>query len=247
MTLATLREEPALAKLDEIEDRIAGLLTEGTLFPDRRAHAAKEIVNLHRQAVAISASPEQYQAPHPCDLEDPQERLNRTRQVAYLAFRDAPQQDPLTQALVEFWADRLHTAAASQDHDLYDRHASRMEHDAHTAAALKPEACTLDKPSVPQNPAAFLQALKALTQQAQERLPEQTTATDDTWRRAAAHALQRLLDTIDWVQKQGVDTRKDTTADRRAAAASVVALAEEFNQIRFAIRRRCAAPKRKQQ
>lgn len=239
MTLAILRDEPVMTRLDEIETEIAGLLSLGTLFHNRRAEAAARIIMLHQEGLEISQNPKAYQPREPWQIDGDEARDRRARQMAQTAFRDAPQGDPLTEALVDIWTRNLREAANAGE-DEFRRAESAMAQDARMAEQTVAEACTLGKPSIPENPAAFLQALKALTEQALRRTDEMESTSNQTWLTAGRHALARLLETIEWVQCHGVDTRKDTTADRRAAAGSVVALAEEFNEIRFAIRRRCA-------
>ena len=239
MTLATMPEEPALARLDEIEVQIAGLLTEGALFPEKRKAAARDLVTLYQEGMRISENPASYQPTEPWAIKDETERERRVRQITHAAFRAAPQGDALTDALVEIWTRELSEAAAGGDAADFNAAARRMETDARAAAETIAEACTLPRPSTPENPAAFLQALKVLTEQALIKIERPDRETDGIWERAARHALRGLIETIEWLQSQGVDSRRETTADRRAAATGVVALAEEFNEIRFAIRRRC--------
>ena len=239
MTLATLRDEPVMTRLDEIETEIAGLLSLGTLFHNRRAEAAARIIELHREGLEISQDPKAYQPQQPWEIESDEGRARRTRQMAQTAFRNAPQGDPLTEALVDIWTERLRSAATNGEGPFRETQRA-MQQDIRLADETIAETCTLAKPSTPENPAAFLQTLRTLTEQTLNKTEQMQPCGNETWRLAGQHALRRLLATIEWVQHHGVDTRKDTTADRRAAAGSVVALAEEFNEIRFAIRRRCA-------
>lgn len=235
--ISTMREEPALARLDEIEEDIARHLTEGILFPDKRAQAAAAIVELHREGTEISRAPGAYRPPDPPSIERPDRRDAAIRRMVCAAFRGAPADDRLTDGLIDHWTGRLQECAGGHDWKSYDRASRLMREDAEVARRARATPCPFEPPEPPDNPAALLTSLATLTSATRERLDTNSQSKNSAWARGARQALNNLETTIRWVWQEG--TSQQVTQGPAATAEMAAQLAQEFNEIRHAIGQRC--------
>lgn len=235
--VSTMREEPALARLDEIEEDLAHNLREGILFPERRAEAAAAVLRLHREAQALSERPDDYRPPEPWEIENEQRRHAATRYVVTRVFRDAPAGDPLSEGLVDHWTARLTARADEADQKGYERESELMREDAQTARRTQTSPCPLRDPETPTSPGEMLNQLRRLTVSTKTKMAARDRKRQNAWDRAAIQALETLEATILWVQEQGTINPEDPP--NSAATGQVMALAREFNEIRFAIGERC--------
>ena len=231
------REFRAFSRLDEIEAEIARQLRDGKLFPERRAEAATAVVTLYDEAVEISRAPHEYQPPEPWQIDEPQQRDEATRRMVVRVFRDAPQDDPLTEALVDLWTAQLQDCAERRDLRAYERQCAQMREDAQVAREARTEPCPLTDPEPPPDAGVMLDQLAVLSEATRVRLVERSGKKPGTWQRAGVQALESLEATIRWMRSQST-VRKG--GSRNAIATSeALQLARRFNVIRHAISRRC--------
>ena len=120
MAVTMTKDQAPLTRLAEIEDEIADQFRVGVIFPSRRQAAAEKVVALRKEAEVIAERPEQYREPEPLETEDEFVRERKIGAMVKAIFRDAPQQDMLTEALVTHWTEKITEAAAQGDERAYN-------------------------------------------------------------------------------------------------------------------------------
>ena len=237
--VTTKGEEPALVRLEEIEQDLATALTTGALYPDRREEAARQVMALYQEGVAISEQPGAYRWPEPWTIEDDARREMAVRQTVLTVFRGAAGDDPLTDALIEHWMARMLEASAKGQPKRYNAESKIMRDDAELARRTKLSANPFRMPEHPQDPGLLLKQLETLTARARQGLEAKSGRKQTTWIRAGKQALHSLEATIRWVHEERSDGGSE--AGRQATAEEAARLAHRFNEIRHAIGQRCQA------
>ena len=235
-------DEPALARLDQIEEEIAGAIREGILFPSERETAAATVMNLYAEAKRISERPRDYHPPEPCDLDEPEQRAQGAVAEVYAVFRGSPAEDTLCDALIDHWSVVMAGCASRGDAKEYARLSGAMRKDAENARRTRPEPCGFAKPEPPADPNDLLAKLALLTKQAHDKAEATPEKKRSTWERASVQALATLQRKIEFVAEES--SSGGAEPGRLATAEAAAALAEEFNELRFAMGRRCPSKKR---
>ena len=239
MAIALTRDQAALIRLDEIEDEIADQFRVGVIFPSRRKAAAEKVVSLRNEAEQIAENPEQYREPEPLNNQNAAVRDIKIGAMVKAVFRDAPQEDVLTDALVTYWTGKLRQAAADDNERAYHRASRNMRQDAEVARRTKLEECPYTQPPTPKEPEKFLQNLAKLIERARSDLATGKAKTNPTWRRAGNAALDQLSATTLWLRHENEAAEAiGSNREREVLNEQCMALAVSFNEIRHAIRTR---------